>query len=285
MKQFDFWETLNKPKWMNKTDPSYVTAMGSRAYGTATEDSDWDFYGFIVPPEEVTFPFLRGDIPEFGIQKKNFQQLQGQHVPSETFGEVDIFIYSLPRYFHLLMQGNPNMIDSIYTPSNVVMYSDRVGEMVRKNRYLFLSQKMWHTFKGMAYSHLNRITSRTREGKRKDYVEKYRYDCKDASHVIRVMLEIEDFLFTGEADLTANGVAKNVRNGEWSLEEVQNFFDVTLDKIHRRLDNGESILPEYPDKHAIKQLLVGCLEEKYGSLSVFGWNIVKNRGHYSFFVK
>ncbi len=39
-----------------------------------------------------------------------------------------------------------------------------------------------------------------------------------------------------------------------------------------RLDNGESILPKYPDQMALEQLLVDCLEEKYGCLSALGWN-------------
>ena len=58
----DFWESLNKPKWMSGY--SYLTIMGSRAYGSATEDSDYDFYGFVVPPKEIVFPYLAGDIPE-----------------------------------------------------------------------------------------------------------------------------------------------------------------------------------------------------------------------------
>lgn len=272
-KHFDFWDTVNKPKWL--TDASYVTLMGSHAYGSATEESDYDFYGFCVPPMNVIFPFLSGDIPQFGKQKKNFNQLQLQGIPSEKYGDTDITIYNIARYFHLVMENNPNMLDSLFVPEDCIVFSDNVGKMVRERRRIFLSEKLFHRFKGMAYSHMKRITSRTREGKRKEHVEKYGFDVKDASHVVRLMCEVEDFLLKGDADISANAcVIRAVRDGEWSLEHVTDFFEGKITFLESELELGKSVLPKYPDENRIKILLVECLEEKYGSLSEYGWNIL-----------
>ncbi len=272
--QFDFWQDLNKPKWMNTHTPSYLTLMGSRAYGTATPDSDYDFYGFVVPPAEVVFPHLAGDIPHFGKQKNLFNQLQIQGQNSENWGEADITVYNIARYFHLVMEGNPNMIDSLFTPDDCVMVLDNIGQMVRDNRKIFLSQKMYHTFRGMAYHHMKRITSRTREGKRKEYVEKYGYDVKDAANVIRILLELDDFLFFGDCDLSSNADdILSVRNGEWTLKHVEDFFDDRMFELERAKLNKEFVLPEHPDQDEIKKFLVACLEESYGNLRHLSWGI------------
>ena len=271
MNSLDFWDNLNKPKWMEGY--SYLTVMGSRAYGSAIEDSDYDFYGFVVPPVEIVFPYLSGDIAGFGNQKQAFNQLQIQGTESKTYGDVDISIYNIVRYFHLVMGNNPNMLDSLFVPSEAIVYADEVGKFVRYWRHSFLSQKLYHTFRGMAWSHMKRITSRTREGKRKDYVEKYGYDVKDASHVVRLLNEVHDFLFKGDCDISSNGeLILEIRNGHWKLGEIKKMFDRKMDTLEQKMVDGESVLPEYPDQDKIKKLLVYCLEEKYGSLSKIGWN-------------
>ncbi len=270
---FDFWQDVDKPKWLN--DSNYITVMGSRAYGNATEDSDWDFYGFCTPPSELLFPHLSGDIPDFGNQKKRFNQLQLQHIPSKKYGDTDLTIYNIVRYFHLVMGGNPNMLDSLFVPEESILHIDYVGEIVRENRYMFLSQKIYHTFRGMAYSHMKRITSRTRKGKRKEHVERYGYDVKDASNVVRLLFEVNDFLFSGDADISNNSeYISDVRSGNWTLEELELFFEREMAELKIRVHNGESVIPKYPNQDKIKNLLVNCLEERYGSLEKFGYNIL-----------
>lgn len=271
---FEFWNDLNKPKWLNHVN--YLTVMGSRAYGSTTEGSDWDFYGFTTPPAGITFPHLKGDIEGFGKQKQLFNQLQLQGIPSDKYGDVDLTVYGIVRYFQLVMDNNPNMTDSLFVPDDVIVYMDRVGRIVRENRKVFLSQKLYHTFRGMAYSHMKRITSRTREGKRKEWVKKYGFDVKDASHVVRLMLEAEDFLLTGDADIFSNGQEiLSIRNGEWSLDNVKDFFNDRMSYLEHIIKSDECVLPKYPDEYAIKTVLEWCLEEEYGSLAKFGYGIYK----------
>ena len=47
----------------------YITMMGSRAYDTYTESSDYDLYGFTMPPKDIVFPYHHGFI--FGFHKKS----------------------------------------------------------------------------------------------------------------------------------------------------------------------------------------------------------------------
>jgi len=135
--------------------------MGSQAYGVSDESSDMDIYGLCIPPKRIIFPHLAGVIPGFGDQGERFEQFQqiGVVDPDALGGkgrEYDITIYSIVRYFHLCMNMNPNMVDSLFTPANCVIQSTKVGDMVREARHDFLNKKCWHTFKGYAYQMLKK---------------------------------------------------------------------------------------------------------------------------------
>ena len=57
----------------------YEVIMGSFAYGVTSDTSDMDVYGFCIPPKDMIFPHLRGEIQGFGKKdKKRFEQFQ-QH--------------------------------------------------------------------------------------------------------------------------------------------------------------------------------------------------------------
>jgi uncharacterized protein len=264
---------MDKPDFVTWDTIKYLTLMGSHAYGNATFNSDFDFYGFLIPPADVLFPHLRGEIPEFGRHKEKFLQFQIHGYEEPTWGEIDLYLYTLPRYFQLVMEGNPNMIDSLFTPADCVKYTTPISRLVHDNRKLFLSQKCYHTFRGMAFSHWSRITNRTREGSRAELVEKYGYDVKDASHMVRCLLEVKQVLFEGDLDLTRNAtLLTEVKSGGWSLEDVRKFFMTEMDILDMAVyGEGEKLAVRYaPDEDAIYNLLCDCLEMEYGSLKDLG---------------
>jgi len=264
---------MDKPKFVTWDTIEYITLMGSHSYGNATPESDYDFYGFLIPPAEVLFPHLRGEIPEFGRHKENFLQYQIHGFEDPTWGKIDLYLYTLPRYFQLVMEGNPNMVDSLFTPDDCVKFSTPISRIVRYNRKRFLSQKCYHTFRGMAFSHMKRITNRTREGKRAELVEKFGYDVKDASHMVRCLLEVKQILFEGDLDLTRNAtLLTEIKSGGWSLEDVRKFFMIEMDILDGTLDcePEKFAVPYEPDEDFIRELLYDCLEVRYGSLSKMG---------------
>jgi len=145
---------------------------------------------------------------------------------------------------------------------------------VRNNRKLFLSDKCYHTFKGMAFSHMSRLDTRMREGKRVEIIEKHGYDTKDASHIFRCLWELEQILVEGDLDLKREKeVIKEIKRGDWTKEDVRARFESDMKRIE--LIVAHSAVPYEPNEVLIKQLLVNCLEEKFGSLRKFGFNIFK----------
>ena len=162
--------------------------MGSQAYGVSIDDSDLDVYGFCIPPKDLVFPHLAGEIPGFGRQIQRFDQFQEHHVkdPNKEV-EYDFTIYSIVKYFQLCMENNPNMIDSLFTPRNCVIHSTAVSELVRENRRMFLHKGAWHKFKGYAYAQMAKIRTKTNANneKRAASIAAHGYDLKFAYHIVR----------------------------------------------------------------------------------------------------
>jgi hypothetical protein len=260
------------PKWLS-SNVMYLTLMGSHAYGCATDESDFDIYGFCVPPKDVVFPHLAGAIHGFGRQVQEFRQFQGEHLkdPDAAGGkgrEYDVSVYSIVRYFQLVMEGNPNMLDSLFTPRNCVLHSTSISEMVRERRKLFLSKKCWHTFRGYAFAQLGKMGSKSPkpDGKRAAIREKYGWDVKFGSHLVRLIQEVEQILSLGDIDLQRDRkMLTDIRNGNWTEQQVRDWF-TDREKLLERLYHESNAVPHEPDEAAIKSLLLECLEHHYGSL-------------------
>ncbi len=262
------------PKWL-PGNIHYETIMGSLAYGVASDSSDLDLYGFAIPPKDEVFPHLRGEIIGFGRQRKRFDQYQEHHLndPSARGGKgqsYDVQIYSIVKYFHLCMECNPNMIDSMFTPDISTTHLTSVGVMVRERRHLFLSKIAWHKFKGYAYSQLHKMASKTpQEGsKRWESVQKHGFDVKFAYHLVRLLLEIEQILMDHDLVLNRKDVRehlKAIRRGDISEAEIRAWAsdkEAQLERVYT-----ESKLRHKPAENEIKELLLECLEHHYGSLA------------------
>lgn len=255
-------DKINAPEWLSH-NTMYITQMGSVAYGVSGDASDWDYYGFAIPPKKMVFPHLNGEISGFGNQIKRFDQWQ-QHNIADNGKIYDFSVYGIVRFFQLCMENNPNMVDALFTPNNCVVHCTHVGNLVRENRRMFLHKGCFHKFKGYAYSQLHKL-KRDPIGKRKETVDKFGFDVKFAYHIVRLLNEVEQILEEGDLDLMrSKEQLKSIRRGEWSEDQIREYFDVkclSLEKLY-----ADSKLPYGPDETEIKKLLVKCLEFHYGHL-------------------
>lgn len=257
---------VQPPKWL-ADNTHYLTVMGSVAYGVSNDMSDQDVYGFCMPPKEMVFPHLAGEIMGFGRQIKRFEVWQQHHITAYE-KEYDFSVYSIVKYFQLLMENNPNMVDSLFTARRLVLHLTEIGEMVREHRKTFLHRGSFHKFKGYAYAQLAKIRAKkqSENTKRKASIEAYGYDVKAGYHVVRLALECEQILVEGDLDLERNAEQlRAIRAGLWTLERLERFFEQK--ESHLESLYADSKLPAYPDEDAIKELLMNCLEQHYGSLS------------------
>ncbi len=259
------------PFWL-ATNVHYEVAMGSYAYGTSLETSDFDIYAWCIPKREELFRHLQGEIVGFGTQKHRFSQYQEHHLfdPDALGGkgrEYDISCYNIIDYFQLVMKNNANVLDSLFVPDNCVLHITRIGQMVREKRKIFLHKGAWHVFKGYSFAQIKKMSNKERESsERQAEIDKHGYDLKYAMHLVRLLNEIEQILTEGDLDLQRNREQlKSIRRGEWTEQQVRDYFtakEKELEEVYNK-----STLPWGPDEPAIKQLLLNCLEEHYGSLS------------------
>jgi predicted nucleotidyltransferase len=260
---------VKPPRWL-PGNVQYETIMGSVAFGVSSDTSDLDVYGWAIPLKEDLFPHLRGEIVGFGRPAKRFEQFQEHHVrdPAALGGHgrtYDLTIYGIVKFFQLAMENNPNIIDALFTPATCVLYSTKIGNLVRENRKVFLHRGAWSKFKNYAYSQLHKLTVKTRKGNRRDLVAQHGMDTKFGYHVVRLLTEVEQILIEGEIDLQRNNEQlKEIRRGEWTEERLRQWCaqkESVLERVY-----AESTLRAVPDASRIKALLLNCLEEHYGSL-------------------
>lgn len=260
---------IHPPRWL-VDNTHYLTIMGSVSYGVSGQSSDVDVYGFCIPPKDVVFPHLAGEIMGFGKPRERFDQWQQHHVqpPDGRETTYDFAVFGIVRYFQLCMECNPNMIDSLFTPRRCVIHSSQVGEIVRENRKLFLHKGAWHKFRGYAYSQMHKIKGKMNASNpaRAETIERFGYDVKFAYHVVRLLNEIEQIMVEQDLDLEQNREQlKAIRRGDWTLEQIESHFEAK----ERELENtyATSSLRHSPDERAIKTVLMQCLEMHFGSIN------------------
>lgn len=256
------------PAWL-PDNLHYEVVMGSQAYGVSDDASDLDIYGWAIPPKDDLFPHLRGEIAGFGAPRERFEQLQQHHLNDTnsdgTAASYDVTVFSVVKYFHLAMGCNPNILDSLFAPSRWVLHCTRVGQIVRDERPLFLSQLVWPKFKGYAYSQLHKLATKSPTGRRADTVAKHGYDTKYAYHVVRLLCEAEQMLVEGDLELGRDAaMLREIRAGAWTEEQLRAW--ASTKELELEAKWRSSALRPAPDEGAVKSLLLSVLEEHYGKL-------------------
>lgn len=188
-------------------------------------------------------------------------------------GSLDLAAHEFRKGVKLLMGANPNAWPLLFCPDHQVLRSSPVGDALRANRDLFLTRKVYHSFRGIARSNLKRMEKSTREGelpyegymgeKRKKKVREVGYDPKNASHLLRYLTMCREMVEDGEVriDRTEVGDAslfREVKAGEWKFDRVVEAANTLEERIDAALP--DSPLPETPDREAIEGLTVTLLE-------------------------
>jgi predicted nucleotidyltransferase len=249
----------------------YLTVMGSFAYATNTEKSDFDTYGIVMPQKHELFPHINGSVLGFDNIYDNYFKEWKQHsvFDQDALGgrgrEYDFSIYGITRFFYLAYDQNPNIIDSLFVANECILHITQVGNLIRDNRKLFLSKRIAGKLKAYASSQLKKARSKNREGNRAADVEKFGFDPKFLSHVVRLAHQAQGILEDHDLDLRKHKEhVKAIKRGEVSPDEVEKWFNEkenTIEKLYQ-----ESTLQLVPDKEKVKALLLTCLEHHYGSL-------------------
>lgn len=242
-------------------DIHYEVMMGSVAYGANQDKSDLDIHAFSTPKLEIMFPHLTGAIPGFGSSPAKAETFQMHNIIANE-KNYDIVIYPLVKLFQLAADNNPNVLDMLWVPEHCILHMDQIGEYVRQNRKHFLHKGCFQKFRGYAYAQLKKLESSPRA----ELVELYGYDSKHLYHIIRLGLQCQQILQEGDMDISINGeLLKAIRRGEWTLEYAKERFHQKLEELDKLYI--ESKLQYAPDMGFLRNMLMVCIEMKYGSIA------------------
>ena len=115
----------------------YDIITGSHAYQTNIATSDIDHRGiFIYSPDD--YDGLEEPIPQISDIKND-----------ETY-------YSLKRYFELVKDANPNILEMLWSPPEFILFKNAIMDELIKNRDIFISKKAFHTHAGYSFAQIKK---------------------------------------------------------------------------------------------------------------------------------
>lgn len=196
-------------------DVPYFIISGSHLYGTANENSDIDFRG-------VFFASLN-------------QRLGFSYKEDIDFGE-DGKLYEIKKFMKLLSDNNPNILEWIFAPrSNVFQLDPDFKDIVFKDKQQYINPKLVQVkFLGYCMSEMSRLkklNGRTGE-KRRKIIEKYGYNTKSASNVVRIATAGIDLISHKHLKLPYENreLLLDIKNGKYTFEE---FMSIAMPKVEK----------------------------------------------------
>jgi uncharacterized protein len=234
--------------WNNSIMLGY---RGSIAHGTYIPNNDpssiddKDIFGVAIPTKEY-FYGLR-EFEQFEIKQEYW----------------DILIYDFRKFIRLLLKSNPNILQALWTPSKHILKTSWQFEEIAKNRNLFVSKGIYKSFCGYSYGQLHKMENMAYNGymgqKRKQLVDKFGYDCKNAQHLIRLLRQGIEFLNTGELQVERVDRAEliQIKTGQWSIEKVKRTAELLFKEMEQAYKASK--LPELPDTCSIDKLTQNIL--------------------------
>lgn len=176
----------------------YLVLHGSHAYGLATESSDLDYRGVFQLPND---DFL------------------GLGSPLRTWEDTgsDAVAWELGHFIHLLLKGNPNLMEMLWMPDDEVLVTSPVVETLRAKRHAFMSTAMARAYVGWMYSEAKQALS-----------------AKRASHLARLSIAFHIAVESGELPVR---VPSAYLDYVMSLKEGRVWLD--LDAVLKRAAEDE----------------------------------------------
>lgn len=182
--------------------------------------------------------------------------------------EWDVVSYEIRKMISLLLKGNPNVLSLLWIPDQHIIFQNNAGALLRANKHLFVSKNVYHSFNGYAYAQFKKMTKFSHEGymgeKRKQLVNKFGYDTKNASHLIRLLRMGIEFLVEGQLHVERADAEQlmAIKKGEWKLEKVKE----EAERLFKLVEEAyvRSSLPPEPDRDGAEELLTRLICNHHG---------------------
>lgn len=226
-------------------------------------------HGTVIDPGQ---PNATNDLDVFGISVRPYAFYLGMggwhnsQVNWDTGGdEFDILVYDLRKMVYLLSKGTPNTLDMLWLRPEDYFLVTPAGRVLLDNRDLFLTQGTLDALLGYAMSQFQKMERGAYEGymgtRRKEMVDYYGYDIKNAAHCFRLLnlgieLITKGTMHSYRPDSEVECI-KSIKRGELSFDEVREIVDRLFEYFQEL--NLESQFPARPDPTEVDRVLLTAL--------------------------
>ncbi len=200
---------------------------GSHLYGLNTPASDMDTRGIYLESVEDVL---------------NINGRQNNEVADDKQDEK---YYSLGKFLKLASECNPNIIELLYLPEEAIIYKSPIYDELVKHRDWFMSKRAMHTFKGYAYSQIQRAKGLNKKGNSVS-----RYLNENGIRIARMLLNQP---FNGQTRMPQNAL-----NRIWLERYFGSDFVAYLEKENVEWDENDKEIAPFKDvlKTSVDALIV-----------------------------
>jgi predicted nucleotidyltransferase len=197
--------------------------VGSKAYGLGGDASDRDEKGVCLEPVEYALP-LNGTFEQYEF--RTAAERTGKSDSKSEPGDLDLTIYSLRKFLRLATYGNPNVVELLFIGGDCLLERNRIGEELQSLYPSIVSREAGRRYLGYMEAQKQRLLGERGQMRvtRTDLIDKYGYDTKYASHVVRLGFQGRELLETGKLILPMSGsdleFTAAVKFGKIQLDEV-----------------------------------------------------------------
>lgn len=239
---------MNDRSWVD--DAIILRAeVGSGVHGLAIAGSDdHDEMGICIEPFELAWS-TRGAFEQH-IFRTAHERTGKNDAPSQH-GDTDLCVYSLAKWTRLALNGNPTVLSILFAPAESTFKMDARGGQLRDMASCFASRRAGHRFLGYMNAQKQRLLGERgqKNVKRQELVNKYVFDVKYSSHLLRLGYQGIEFMQTGRLTLPMDepvrSTLRGVKTGSMDLNGVLTLAGELESELSDLLTT--SPLPEQPD--------------------------------------
>jgi len=126
----------------------YRVESGSQLYGTATPESDVDYSTVFMPSAYDLFSLQKCEFINDSTKSSSEER-------RNTADDIDDQQYSLQRFVHLVLHGNPNLLETLFCKKPII--EDPVFTPLKENAHKLISRKVYDSFTGFAISQRKKL--------------------------------------------------------------------------------------------------------------------------------
>jgi hypothetical protein len=233
----------------------FKSKIGSHLYGLQRPESDLDYMSVFIPKSEYLLGLKR-------IEEVDNSTKSSAAGTRNTADDIDDKNYTLPKYLHLALQNNPNIVEVLFaTPENILVQSPEWRELV-ENRDKILSQRVFLTFTGYAFSQKKKLTVKS---------ERFKSLCKGILLIEDSFSkeEIEGYtLSVGIADM----LNKELKYYKGDKQNCESFHEgMSLKMIYEKLISERDTYGWRVHTDTFETLGYDCYREDTEFLTDSGW--------------